>query len=340
MDHVMKILIVRTSSLGDIFHAFPAVARLKEAEPGLRIHWLVSPKFASLIEPVQEIERIHCPGPLGRIGDRLEFIRRLRQEDYDAVIDFQGLFRTGIWDLATGCRRRIGFSRREARQKFNCLFTNIHVTPDMKDRHVVQKNLRLLQPLGITGEPSRVLTYRIAESTQVRVQKALRKTGLRAGEPFIGIHIGASLRYSTKCWPLGHFNRLLSVLDARHKILILWGPDESEKIRSIRPGRNVFIAPAVSLLEMAAILQACSLVVGSDSGAVHMAAAFGVPTLCLMGPTSPDRSRPWGTGHRYLHQGLSCRGCLKNWCIRKGRCMNGIDPGDTASMVESMRASV
>ena len=334
---IRKILIIRTSSLGDIFHAFPALSAIKNKDPHVIIHWLIKEKFSDLLKPVKEIDKIYCLPRSRNFQTLKNLIRNLRMEKYDAVIDFQGLLRTGLWAFLTGSPLRLGFTRHEARHKLSCLFTNIHVRPSKNDRHIVEKNLSLLRPLGIAYDPNQPSISYHMDQKYCRVRdEFLQKKGLRSNQIILGVHMGASWRHATKCWPLSHYQEFLKEMSQRFEILILWGPDEEKKIGLLRPLPHIHVAPRLSLLELAAFIERCDLLVGSDSGPIHMAAALDIPTLCLMGPTSPERLRPWGPQQHYIHKGTHSPLCLKNICVRDHRCMKTIHVEEVVETVTKL----
>ena len=254
----------------------------------------------------------------------MSFIHNLQMEHYEAVIDFQGLLRTGIWSFLTKCPNRIGFSLKEARHKLNCLFTNIHVSPETSDLHIVQKNLSLLKPFEIFEHCAKSLAYVLDEVIYLKRDELMRKNQLNKNDGLLGIHIGSSWRHSTKCWPTSFYSALLEKISPLKKTILFWGPDEEKKILEIPPLKNVIVTPKLSLLDLAAWIKACSLFVGSDSGPIHMAAALGIKTLSLMGPTLPQRLRPWGADHHFIYKDVDCSLCLKNICFKQHQCMKMI----------------
>ncbi len=309
-----KILIVRLSAIGDVIHALPALHALKTAFPDATVDWLVEDLSAQILKGHPMIGDVHVFRKAWRrqirahlFKDIIPFFKGLRARGYDWAIDFQGLTKSGLAAYFSGARRIIGFGDEDGRE-FNKLFTNVKVRPAL-GLHVVEKNLALLKPLGITSPeivfPLPHFREEFPEFT-------------RAG--FAVINPGAG--WPTKRIPLETLARLGAFLN-REKgldIIITWGPGEEQmtemlltQIRALNASAEA--APPTKLRQLCALISRAALYVGGDTGPTHMAAALGVPVLSFFGASDAKRNGPRGSRCITLqNRGIPCVPCWKTRC--------------------------
>ncbi|MCX8044389.1 MAG: hypothetical protein N3B18_09720, partial [Desulfobacterota bacterium] len=158
----MNILIVRLSSIGDIIHTLPAVPLLKDYYPESILTWVTGSAGAELLTGYQGIDRIivfpdadihaywHNRRVLRVVGTVADFVKKIRQQHYDLVLDFQGLLKSGLIVCASRSKYKIGLSN--AREGA-CLFYDHSVPPAAFDAHGIQRNVALLSALGIDPQP-------------------------------------------------------------------------------------------------------------------------------------------------------------------------------------------
>jgi heptosyltransferase I len=233
-----RVLIVKLGALGDIVHAIPVAAALRQAHPAVRIDWLVSGKHREILDLVPVIDRrlvIGDGGP-GRPGDAgagiLDSIRELRRAQYDVALDLQGLVKSAFFARASGAPRVVGFASRYLRERFaRPFYTEVHdpggggmYHPD--ETHVVWTNLGLLSPLGIhVGAP---------EFPIDRVESDVaRDVAARAGGRYVILNPGAA--WPTKRWPPSRLGAVASALRAGRGLasVVLWGPGEESLARDV-----------------------------------------------------------------------------------------------------------
>jgi len=310
----MRFGIVKLSSLGDVIHALPVAHALRQALPTAYITWVVEAREQAILEGNPDLDvlipvdtrrwrkRLRSPSDLVKVGRSiLEVRRRLIDAKLDVVLDLQGLVKSGLLTGMSGARLRIGFSRRFCRESLNVCFTNARVTPPPSASHVVQQYLAQLAPLRITPKE---IAFPIAPNVALerRMGDFLNDQGVKPHDLLVGLNPGARRR--EKCWPLAAYSQLAQRLsiETGARILLLWGPGEDQIARAISDGsavRPVF-APHTTLPELAALLRHCLLVIGSDTGPIHLAAALGVGTIGLCGPTSAARNGPYGERARAI----------------------------------------
>jgi heptosyltransferase-1 len=324
-----RILIVRLSAIGDVVHGLPALRMLRQAFPRATLGWVVEDFASAFLENHPDLDRLHVIPKKRWRGvsafwrrlrpEILPFLREIRQERYDVAVDLQGLTKSGVIARLSGAPRRIGFGDAQGRE-FNKWLTNEKVVPPDEARHVIERNAALLSPLGVEGRPEPPVLA-LGEADQRRAAEIWRDLGLDGKAPVAGLNVGAGWR--TKQWPLEHWSRLGELLHERLGMhpLLLWGTDEErEMAKSVRhdlEGRDIeaSLPPSTTLRENAALLERLDLYCGGDTGATHVAAALGTPTLALYGASDPVRNGPFGPRATALQaKGLSCAPC---WEKRK-----------------------
>jgi lipopolysaccharide heptosyltransferase I len=307
----MRIAIVKLSALGDVIHALPVAHALRRRFPDARLTWIVEARESLLLKDHPDLDgvipvdtrkwrrRLFSPGEIGT--ELWRSIRRFRNERFDVAIDLQGLIKSGILTALTGARFRIGFDRGRCREPLNAWFTNVRVVPPPSRIHVVDQYLALLEPLGVRDrEP--VFHLPSSSEAEQRIEAFFADHGIKPRDRLVALNPGAGR--PEKRWPLSHFRALAERLSvgAGVRIILLWGPDEEALVREIAEGLTVrpFLGPPTSLIELAVLLRRCALIVGSDTGPLHLGAALGRPTLGLYGPTSGRRNGPYGPRGRAI----------------------------------------
>jgi heptosyltransferase-1 len=332
----MKVLIVKISALGDVVHALPVLAWLKSADPQMEIDWLVEEGFASLIEGHPMLSRVHRLG-LKRWrregwGAILRGIRQtlssLREEKYDLVLDLQGNSKSGLFTLLSGAAKRYGFARDGVREWPNLLATNRKVELGAASHHVSERSLAVARAAFPDGKEAPLAGPMIVSpKAQARVEKQLAELDLEH-QPLVVLQYGTT--WTTKLWPLACWQELVGRLcDERDlRPVLIWGNEaEREACREIckaSDGRTV-IWPRGTLPELVALLQKADLVVGGDTGPIHIAAAVGTATVSLFRVTDATRNGPRGEGHIRLQSPLDCSPCLRKVCDRNAECGRSIE---------------
>lgn len=308
------IAVVKLSSLGDVVHATPVVEALADAFPAARITWVVERREAALLHGHPRLaevvsvdtrawRRARTPSAVLGVARALREVRaRLRAGRFDVALDLQGLVKSGVVTAATGAPVRIGLQPGLCRERLNGVFTNRHVTPPPAARHVVERYLALLEPLGVTpGRP--VFRLPARESADARVEEFFASAGLKPHGRVVVLNPGAGK--PAKRWPMERFVELAARLgrEAGARVLVLWGPSEEPAARAIAQAPGAVLAPRTDLDELIAMARRASVLVAADTGPLHVAAAVGTSCVGLYGPTSAERNGPYGPGHRTVTAG-------------------------------------
>lgn len=281
MRAIMRILLVKTSSMGDLVHNMPMVADIRHRFPDAVIDWVAEESFVEIARMNTEIERI-IPVNMRRwkrhLGNRQtwqelsDFRRELKSDRYDAILDTQGLLKSALI-----CRWAHGPSHgqnsltaREAAAGW--LYTHPHDIP--RNLHAITRN-RLLG--------ARALGYDLPD-TPPRYDLQLQPAQL----PFTPTSPYAMVLHGTaraaKLWPVAHWIVFCRELALTHPTILLpWGNEterlRAEEIAAVVPSCQVL--PRLNLTQLAHLLQGAGVVVGLDTGLMHLAVGLGIPTLAI-----------------------------------------------------------
>lgn len=343
-----RILLVRTSAMGDIVHCLPFLAALRRLVPGAKIGWVVEKVWAPILEGHPDIERLipvrakawrkkPWSAPIrAEIGHALAEIRDFKA---DLTFDLMGNHKGGFLARASGAARIVGASagcRRErssARWMKETVDTKaVHAVDTAAAIHAVDQALALLSVLAggeslseLTREASfeghKLLTRRPSEAD------AFFERQSRSGKPLVLIQAGAG--WANKMYPLPWWAEVARALDQHGFDVWLPGaPGEfhlAEEIveRSNGAARTV---DATNFGLLAALIRGASLLIGGDTGPVHLAHALGAPVLSIIGPTDPRRNGPYGALDQVLFHPLPCSYCYKRFDGPRA-CLLSIPPG-------------
>lgn len=343
----MKVLIVKASALGDVIHALPVLAWLHSADPAMEIDWLVEEGFAPLLEThplLRKVQRIATrrwrqAGRLAAVGETLRTLAALRRERYDVVLDLQGNSKSGLFTRFCGAPRRYGFARDGVREWPNLLATNRHVVLTAAAHHISERSLAIARaafPAGKVVVPAGPLPIHPEAARQVEAR--LDECGL-AGRQFAVLHYGTT--WPTKLWAVAHWQELARRLAAETDLVpvLTWGSKEElgvvEQIAAAANNRAI-VWPRGSLPELAALLARAAVVIGGDTGPVHIAAAVDTPTVSLFRVTDAERNGPRGERHVLLQAPLVCSPCLRKSCARDEACSRSITAADVLAALQTL----
>jgi lipopolysaccharide heptosyltransferase I len=305
----VNVAIVKLSSLGDIVHALPVAAALRQTLPHGHLTWVVEHHEAALLRGNPAIDEVAVADTRGwrRLSGRGAhavravgtLLRQFRHRGFDVAVDLQGNLKSGVLTAATGAALRIGFTARRCREPINALFTNRRIEPPLTARHVVDQHLALLGPLGV--EPGKATFWLPRDAAaDAAMGRALGGYGLSPATGLVVLHPGAGR--AAKRWASGRFTELARRLRAATgtAVLVLWGPAERSHAEAIARESGALLAPPTDLPALLALLRRTRVMVAADTGPLHLAAALDVACVGLYGPTDPARTGPYGSGHRVV----------------------------------------
>jgi len=298
-----NILIIKPSSLGDVVRCLPILSGLDQRYGGARISWLVRPDCAGVLEDSAHLDEIILfdRKHYGRIGrsflatrDFIRFCHKLRRKEFDLVLDLQGLFRSAFMSLCTFAPVRMGFAH--AREFAPCFYTH-RVVIARQTAHVVESYWEFAKRLGF-GHITKRFDVVIEEASRQSALDILGEFGVSGGQDFFVFLIGGT--EAAKRWPMERYARLAEVCKKRYNksvVLLGAGAGEVALAEEVLHHSRVEIVNLVNqtrLKEAIAILQESFVVLGNDSGPLHIGAALDKATVGLYGPTNPLVVGPYG----------------------------------------------
>lgn len=298
-----RFLIIRLSSIGDIVHTLPAVAALGRAYPQAEIHWAVEDRFSALVESNPFVSRVirldtlawrKNPTAAPTIDGIMRGFDALREFEYDAALDFQGLMKSAIFARLSHAQKRIGFSRNALREPLAGIFYTHRVSPPDLG-HVIEINLSLVSPLGaVSSKWEFPLPDNPHDNESVR--NRLQQMGV---DQFIIVNPGGG--WKAKRWSPENFAQLITRLAGQipFAILVTGSPQEEEVANEILTRANTPSAKwfPSTLLQFIALARKANLLIGGDTGPLHLAAAVRTPIVAIFNSidprNTPERNGPF-----------------------------------------------
>jgi heptosyltransferase-1 len=332
----LRILLVRLGALGDIVHALPVAAALREHLPHAQIDWLVDVRHAALLDHVPVLDHrisVDSRSP----GSLVAVVRRLRTAGYTASMDLQGLIKSAALARLCGAWRVAGFTRPHLREKAASLFYVQRIEPPAGG-HVIDKNLSMLAAFAIDDRARRFPIVVPPSAASAPIAGRVARDGLRG---YALLNPGAA--WPNKRWPAGRFGEVASVLAGRHALLpvVLWGPGEEAIARRIvetSVGAAV-LAPPTTIADLLALARDARLMVSGDTGPLHVAGAVGTPLVAIFGPTDPARNGPWAESDISLSRFGDCLCHYRRHCRRSRACIEDISAEDVSGAIDRRLAA-
>jgi lipopolysaccharide heptosyltransferase I len=290
---VRRLLVVKMSSLGDLFHALPAVRCLKRGL-GASVDWVAHDIYADLVGRFEDVDRaIAYPRSAFLRGARA-MLRELRAERYDLVVDLQGLLKSAMVARLARGGRRIGPSFH--REGAGLAYDEVAGRRD-RNRHAVEENLDVVRHLGLP---------RLEPAFPVRFPRSVPDA------PRPRVALLPCSRRPEKNWTVAGFAAVGRGLRERAgaTLFVMGAPPDAAvcaELAAAMGGGAVNLCGRTGLVELGSLLQEMDLAVTVDSGPMHMAAAVGVPVVAVFGPTDPVRTGPYGPRHRVVRPGPDLR---------------------------------
>ncbi len=295
MSSVQRLLIVKTSSMGDVIHMLPAITDMKRAHPELLIDWVVEEGFAHIPAWHPSVNKV-IPVAVRRWRKNLfsattwkqirTFRKQVREIPYDLVIDSQGLFKSAV--LSSWVQKPVsGMDKQSAREGIASWFYQNKFSV-ARGQHAVPRNRQLVSQVLDYSLSDMPLDYGLA--SEASLNSIREQYSLESGLPkhfVIFLHAASS---PEKEWPVKQWIGLGTEMNRRGlSVLLPWG-DEREKrnAQSIANGlKQAVVLPRLGLNDLASLIVKAELLVGEDSGLSHMAAALDRPIIALYLVTDP-----------------------------------------------------
>jgi heptosyltransferase II len=343
----MKIMIRATNWVGDAIMALPALRAVRTKFPDAHIAIVARPYVADIYrhqDICNELIPYDPQGPHRGWKGREALARNLRAQQFDVALLLQNAFDAAWLSWRAHIPQRIGYAR-DAR---SLLLTKAIAVPkpDEIPPHEKFYYLELLRRSGWLDvlQNDAHIKLRVPDAERERAAITLREAGVRSKALRIAVGAGASYG-SAKCWPHGRFaktlNAILSQVDAD---AILFGTTAEAAVSSAiaselrRP--PVDLTGKTAIADLPALLSQCHLYLGNDSGAMHVAAAVGLPVVAIFGPTDPEGTAPVTPLATVVQQKPYCSPCFLRRCPTDHRCMTAVTPEMVEAALRSRLSEV
>jgi heptosyltransferase-2 len=304
-----KILVIRFSSMGDLVLITPLLKALREGLPGSEIHLACKESYMELFKESSNVSRLYTLGN-GGASELLDLRNRLRRERYDIIIDAHNVLRSNLLFHTLQAPKKVQL-RKEQLKKFFL----IRYKKSLYKRSVSQSRryMEIAERLGIDARESRT-ELSIPEHATCKVKEEIQRADL-AGKRLVALSPGA--RWETKRWPKEHFEELIRELSCHGlDTVLIGGKDDrtlSMEIAETCPSQPLNLTGKLSIVESAAALKACRVLVTNDSAPLHLAEAVGTPVVAIFGPTVREFGYfPQLPDSVALETKLDCRPCSRN----------------------------
>ncbi len=336
------ILVIKLSSLGDIVHTLPAVSALRHKFPSAKVSWLVKSEWASILEGNPDVDEVWSVDVSWQNWPRL--IRDLRQRQCDLVVDFQGLFRTGLLGVLSGAKHRVGFAR--AREGARWMYTDRVSLPGQDESswrllqmHAVDRNLAIAKFLGADVSCSTFHLPELDDDKKI-IGGLLQKSGVEGHTQLIGLAPWS--RSALKSWPLSRFVELAEeiIRSSKDRVVLIGGPSDvtfAKEFGKLETQGLINVVGKLSLRQLPPLLRRMNLIIGNDSSLIHLAAGVDTPVLAIFGPTEPKATGPYPlASHMVQRTELPCSPCGQRTC-RNTNYLECLDSISVSSVLEPMR---
>jgi len=324
--------------VGDSILSYPTVQQLKTLYPKSHLAILVPNYLVDLWKTfpyVDEIIPFQKKRGISSIWEDLHLSQSLKKRNFDLAVILPRSFRSALHIYLARIPIRIGY-RSDGRSLF--LTHGIRRAKEILHIHRVYYYQKLVELLGEIKDFSPPQIF-LREEDRKWADRVLKDLGIQEGKFMIGMNPGATYGLA-KCWYSDRFGELGKRLSEKWQArLLLFGKEEErpivyEILRHLG-AKGIDLTGKTSLLQLAALLERCHLLVTNDTGTMHVATAVGTPVVALFGSTDPITTGPWGDRHVVVKKEVPCSPCWKRICPTDHRCMKLITVNEVEEIVDS-----
>lgn len=340
MEDLKNVLIVKLSAMGDVIHALPVSYAIKETFPEAKLTWVVEPPSLELLKMNPCVDKIllfkkkDFRTLKGFMKEFFPFKHELQEQSYDAVLDLQGLFKSAAIAFFAKSNIKLGIcNMREMSDK-----VSKPVVGENAEGHIVERYLDTARAVGCVADKA-VFPIHVPIEESEKAHAIMEHAGIRDGNPYVAFVVGAN--WPNKRWPPEHFAALGDWFYKLAVVPVLIGNGDldaqiAKEIESKMEIPPINLVNRTNIPQLAHVLRSSRLVIGGDTGPVHMSAALGVRTIMLMGPTNVERNGPFGQLQNAIEVERPCKGCWKRACPKNEICLDKIPVNFVKEKIESM----
>ncbi len=304
-----KILIIRLSSMGDIILASPLIRLTKKRFPQAKIDIVISTEFEELVSANPNINEVILFERRTGLKGLLRLCKKIREERYDLIIDIHKKLRSFLICLTSGAKQKVSYNKHSF---LRFLLVKFKINRYSNTPFIANLYLKPLEKFGI-GDDGEGLEFYITPSKEAVILELLRIEGITKQDILMGIAPGA--HWNTKRWHKERFIELANLLIQKKnaKIIIFGSKDEvelSNEIKTALLNKPIIAAGQLSLMETAALLKRCKVLITNDTGVMHISAAVKTPVVAIFGPTVGEFGYyPYRVVNRVISKSLLCKPC-------------------------------
>ena len=311
-----RIALIKPSALGDIVHSLPVLSALRVRFPAAHITWVVNSSYESLLSGHPDLtdtlpfDRGALKGVRRSLATAYSFLTTLRRRRFDLVIDMQGLLRSGVMARLSGAARRVGFA--SAREGSRYAYTDRIPSPALHAAHAVDRMWCVAEAFGVGHLPK---VFRVP--LQPAEVDAARHELAALPRPLVAVAVGA--KWLTKRWPAEHFAELLNRAHAHSggTAVFVGASDDtplSQAVIASLRGPALDLTGKTSLPRLSAVLSLADVMLGNDTGPLHLAAALGRPCVAPYTCTKVALHGPYSQTANCVETSVACGGSYLKKC--------------------------
>lgn len=321
-------LIIKLSAIGDVIHALPVSYAIKETFPDSKITWAVEPpaydllKMNPCVDKIILFEKKDFKTFGGFMKKFFPFKKEIQSENYDAVLDLQGLFKSAAIAFFAKSNIKLGIcDMREMSDKISkpVIGENFH-------GHIVERYLDTARAIGCKVEKI-IFPLEVPAEQIKKADAILKHAGVKEGNSYALFAIGAN--WPNKRWPVENFAKLSDWVYEKKIVPVMIGNGAVDEQRAAEIESLVEIPPInligkTNLMQLTHIIKNSKFMIGGDTGTVHLAAGLKIPSIMLMGPTDANRNGAFGQKENSFEVERDCKGCWKRFCPKGEDCLEKI----------------
>ena len=336
------ILVVQLGDIGDVVLTLPAIGALGRAFPKRSLVLCVREHARELMEDCPRVHHVLSVNKQKRkfraeLAHQLQFLRDLRGHRCDLAIELRTGTRGAVIALLSGAHTRIARYANDGTLWRNRLFTHL-VKPTRENiQYAARHSLNIVAPFGLAEADPRP-GISVPERRRRKAEAIMKKARIPQNKPLVAVHPFSLWKY--KEWRLSEMAALLDRIQIEYhcNLVVTGAPNERKRAKDligICDRKPYNLAGETSIGELPAVFEACSLFIGVDTAALHIAAAVGIPTVGLFGPSSWTNWAPRGRDHLVVKKGLSCQPCSQKGCdgSEKSRCLTELTAQEIYTMM-------
>ena len=278
----MKVLFIKPSSLGDIVHGLQLAESLRHDLSNLHVSWVARDIFAPLVNACHTVDKVFVFNRRGGIRDFFRLATEIRNQDFDWVVDLQGLFRSGFLTFLSKSKNKLG--RTDAREFAGLFYNQRSSLPSQgEESHALDILLQFRKNFGLNPEPKGKLAF----------DSSLPEGAWNLDSHKTTLLFFPESRRAEKEWP--YFDELNSYILSKHSnFRIIWaGVNQLEPSQTHTNEQFLNFSGGTPVEALPALINFADLILANDSGPMHLASALGRPVLSIFGPTNPKRFGPY-----------------------------------------------